>query len=381
MIGASAERCVPLAEEALADDVLIEADPGLFPVPALMVLTMADRDEAVIGWEKLLALAHRRGSLLGSVTVNLWSARTLLWRGELREAQERIEAANEHFAEWGRARSRDTYGPAFLGAVLLLRGDIAGAREVLEAGQTEDDGSDGFGQLVRTRGELALEEGEFAHALELTQRMERQDEAVASFPGWLPWRSLRARALAGLGRADEALALAREEVAVAQLFGSPGLVGRSLRILGTLDPENGVAHLREAVELLERSTRRYELAAAHAALGMALRHARQPTEARDPLRSALELAHRCGADGLEQQVRSELYATGTRPRTVERSGPGALTPSERRVAELAAGGRTNKEIAQTLYITLKTVEVHLSSSYRKLGIGSRRDLAEALSDP
>jgi DNA-binding CsgD family transcriptional regulator len=210
--------------------------------------------------------------------------------------------------------------------------------------------------------------------------MERLDAEIGGFPGWLPWRSLRARALAGLGRVDEAVAIAQEEVDVARLFGSPGLVGRSLRVLGVVDPEDGLTHLRAAVELLERSTRRYELAAAYAALGTRLRNARQPTEARDPLRSALDLAHRCGAEGLEQQVRSELYATGTRPRTVERSGPGALTASERRVSELAAAGRTNKEIAQALYVTLKTVEVHLSSSYRKLGIGSRRDLAEALSE-
>ena len=94
--------------------------------------------------------------------------------------------------------------------------------------------------------------------------------------------------------------------------------------------------------------------------------------------SQVELADRCGADGLVQHVRSELYATGARPRTAERSGPGALTPSERRVAELAAAGRTNKEIAQALFVTLKTVEVHLSSSYQKLGIGSRRELEVAL---
>jgi DNA-binding CsgD family transcriptional regulator len=380
MTGSSAERCVALAEQALADDVLIAADPALFPVPALMVLTMADREEAVTGWEKLLALAHRRGSLLGVLSVKLWSARTLLWRGELREAQERLEAANEQFAAWGRTRSRETYGPAFLGTVRLLRGDLAGARAVLEMGQVEDDGSDGFTELVHTRAELLLEEGEFEDALKLTQRLEQQDVAISYMPGWLPWRSMRARALAGLGRVDEALPLAREEVEVARRFGAAGVVGRSLRVLGTLDSESGIACLQEAVEMLERSTRRCELAAAHAALGTALRLARRPTEARDPLRRALDLAQRCGADVLAKQVRTELHATGARPRTAERSGPGSLTASERRVADLAAAGRTNKEIAQTLYVTIKTVEVHLSSCYRKLGIGSRRELEAALSE-
>jgi DNA-binding CsgD family transcriptional regulator len=378
--GASADRCAALAERALAGDVLIEADPGLFPVPALMVLTMADLEEAVAGWEKLRALAHRRGSLLGALSVSLWSGRTLLWRGDLRDAQERLEAANEQFAEWGRTRSRETYGPAFLGAVLIRRGDLAGARAILETGQAEDDGSDAFAELTCTRVELALEEGRLEDALEMTRRLEQSEETIASFPGWLPWRSLRALALAGLGRNGEAVSLAREEVEIVRRFGAAGVVGRSLRVLGAVDPENGVATLEEAVELLERSTARYELALALAQLGTALRLARQPTESREPLRRALDLAQRCAADGLVQQVRTELYASGARPRKAEQSGPAALTASERRVADLAAAGRTNKEIAQTLYVTLKTVEVHLSSCYRKLGIGSRRELTDALSE-
>jgi DNA-binding CsgD family transcriptional regulator len=378
--GADAERCAALAERALADDVLIAADLGLFPVPALMVLTMADRDEAVAGWDKLRALAHRRGSLLGMLSVNLWSARTLLWRGDLRDAQDRLEAANEQFAEWGRTRSRETYGPSFLGAVRLRRGDLAGARAILATGQSDDDGSDGFAELLCTRIELAVEEGRFDDALQMTRRLEERETAIAAFPGWLPWRSLRALALAGLELPDEAVALAREEVEAARRFGAAGVVGRSLRMLGEVDPESGVESLREAADVLGRSTCRYELAVAQAALGTALRLARRPSEAREPLRAALDLAQRCGADGLVQQVRTELYASGARPRAAERSGPGALTASERRVADLAAGGKTNKEIAQTLYVTLKTVEVHLSSCYRKLGIGSRRELAEALAD-
>jgi len=378
MTGSPADRCASMAEWALADGVLVEADPGLFPVPALMVLTMADRDRAMDEWEALLDLAHRRGSLVGVVSVNLWSARTLLWRGELRDAQERLEAAGEQFAQWGRTRSRDTYGPAFLGATLLLRGDLDGARAALASGQTDDDGSDGYAQLARSRTELLLAEGRFAEALALSGDLERHDAAIASFPGWLPWRSLRARALAGLDRPDEAVALAREELEIARRFGAAGVVGRSLRTLGLVDPGDGIARLRDAVDVLERSTARYELAAALTDLGAAVRLAREPTEARPLLRRALELAHQCGADALEQRARTELYATGARPRAAERSGPAALTAAERRVAEMAAEGRTNKEIAQALYVTLKTVEVHLSSSYRKLGIGSRRELPAAL---
>ncbi|HEU5211765.1 MAG TPA: helix-turn-helix transcriptional regulator, partial [Gaiellaceae bacterium] len=81
---------------------------------------------------------------------------------------------------------------------------------------------------------------------------------------------------------------------------------------------------------------------------------------------------------LAERTRAEIYASGARPRTTALSGPGSLTASERRVADLAADGLSNRGIAQQLYVTPKTVEVHLTNAYRKLGIGSRRDLANVL---
>ncbi|MDQ3647646.1 MAG: helix-turn-helix transcriptional regulator [Actinomycetota bacterium] len=93
----------------------------------------------------------------------------------------------------------------------------------------------------------------------------------------------------------------------------------------------------------------------------------------------LELAERCGASALLERARTELIATGARPRRSVRTGVDALTASERRVASLAADGRTNRDIAQELFVTPKTVEVHLSHTYRKLAIRSRSQLAAALS--
>src|SRR5262249_5508942 len=109
-------------------------------------------------------------------------------------------------------------------------------------------------------------------------------------------------------------------------------------------------------------------------------HPRKPAEAREPLRRALELSDLCGAQPLAKTARAEVYATGARPRTTALVGVLALTPSERRVADLAADGQTNRDIAQILYVTPKTVEVHLSNAYRKLRIGSRRELAGALAE-
>jgi DNA-binding NarL/FixJ family response regulator len=151
-----------------------------------------------------------------------------------------------------------------------------------------------------------------------------------------------------------------------------------VRVLGTLEREDGLEHLREAVDAVAGSPARLEHTKALAALGTGLRHARRPREAREPLRRALELADVCGAARLAEDVRAELYAAGGRPRATELKGVEALTASERRVATLAAQGETNREIAQSLYVTPKTVEVHLSNAYRKLGIRSRRELAGEL---
>jgi DNA-binding NarL/FixJ family response regulator len=120
---------------------------------------------------------------------------------------------------------------------------------------------------------------------------------------------------------------------------------------------------------------------AHIAAGSALLRAGRPAEARDALRLALDLAHRCGASALEREALTELRAAGGRPRRLLTSGVGALTPSERRVAELAASGSLNREIADALFVTISTVEFHLRRAFRKLGITSRTELGAALEVP
>jgi DNA-binding CsgD family transcriptional regulator len=113
-------------------------------------------------------------------------------------------------------------------------------------------------------------------------------------------------------------------------------------------------------------------------LGAALRAAGQRRAAREPLLEGLALASGCGARALERRARSELAAIGVRPHTSGRTGAGSLTPSERRIVELAAAGSTNREIAQTLFVTEKTVETHLGRAFRKLDVSSRRQLPEVL---
>jgi DNA-binding CsgD family transcriptional regulator len=101
-------------------------------------------------------------------------------------------------------------------------------------------------------------------------------------------------------------------------------------------------------------------------------------ESREVLRAALDLANACDARLLATSIREELAASGARLRREVVSGVDALTPSERRVAGLAAGGMTNSEIAQSLFVTIKTVEFHLANTYRKLDIDGRASLADVL---
>lgn len=144
------------------------------------------------------------------------------------------------------------------------------------------------------------------------------------------------------------------------------------------DPGPGLDHLRAAVTATGGSRAQLEHGRALVTLGAARRRSGQRREARDPLRYGLEVAGRCGATGLAELARAELLAAGARPRREAVTGPAALTPSERRVVELAAEGRRNRDIARLLHVTPKTVEIHLTSVYRKLGISSRAALPDVL---
>jgi ATP/maltotriose-dependent transcriptional regulator MalT len=157
-------------------------------------------------------------------------------------------------------------------------------------------------------------------------------------------------------------------------------LGRALRVAGLVaeDPARRVELLRQAVVVLEPSAARLECAKALIDLGVAIRHAGQRREAQDLLRSGAELAELCGAEQVVRQGLDELIVAGARPRKTVFTGPGALTPSERRVAELAVAGSSNRDIAQTLFVTTKTVELHLSNVYRKLAISGRQQIGAAL---
>ena len=192
-----------------------------------------------------------------------------------------------------------------------------------------------------------------------------------------PWRASLASALLQ-DCPGEALKLAQEHLANARRSGVPSAISNALRTLAGADGQNSVDLLRASVTSLGGSPGPLYLARSLADLGSTLRRRGHRVEARKPLREALEIAARCGAVPLMEQAQAELLAAGARPRHARLRGVEALTPSELRVARLAAEGRSNREIAQALFISTKTVATHLGSSYGKLGITSREQLANAL---
>ena len=175
---------------------------------------------------------------------------------------------------------------------------------------------------------------------------------------------------------DEALLLARDELEAANAVAQPRAIGVALRALGML--ERNQERLQQAVRVLEGTPARLELARALVELGASVRRSGERAASRESLRAGLDIALQAGATRLADRARAELQSSGAHLRRERTSGPDALTPSELRVARLAAGGRTNNEVAQALFVTPKTVDTHLSHVYAKLGISSRRELAAAL---
>jgi DNA-binding CsgD family transcriptional regulator len=209
-------------------------------------------------------------------------------------------------------------------------------------------------------------------------------QAIGSEPHMVgaasPWRSAAAQALLQLGERQRALELASEEFDIARRAGVRHAQIRALRVIGLCEQgRKQVAILRAAAELGVDGQPRLETIHALVELGAALRRSNQRTAARQPLRRAADLAHHGGARALYAIALIELQAAGARPRREGLlSGPLSLTPSEHRIAVLAAAGQSNREIARALFVTPKTVEYHLRNTYRKLEIDKRDELVSAL---
>lgn len=381
---APARQLALRAGRVLADGLLLNHEGLHGMVPAVILLTLSDSGLALTHLDRVLDRARRLGDVYALATGHVFRCRVRLVRGELEDAILDGQAGVDAVQQWELTVGRP-YGAGYLAAAQMEAGDLDGAERTLAAAaaaaaEIPQDGR--WLPYLDSRAGLLLMRGELRACLEATLDCARRFEDFGGLnPAFMPWRSRAARCLAGLGEQRErATALAAEEVELARTWGEPRALGAALHAQALVrGHEDGEASLREALRILEGSPARLEHARALVALGAMLRRQGRRSEARAPLRSGLELARSCGATRLAERAYQELRATGASPRKLIRTGADRLTASERRVAQMAASGMSNKQIAQELFVTAKTVESHLAQSYRKLGISSRTELSSALS--
>jgi DNA-binding CsgD family transcriptional regulator len=376
----TAEDACDLAELALGGGLHAE---GIRGSGAILVLAALETADALERADRValdaLALAREHGDVSGSALALTVHADVAARRGALADAEaesrEALALADEHGLAWAQPVAIATLIEA-LGE--QGRGDEADAVLAERELTSWQQGSARAAVHLHARARLRLAQGRHEEALADFQAaggvMQRYG---VDHPAVQGWRSGAAEALLALGRGDAALPLADEEAALARPFGAAHPLGAALRVAG-LAAGGDLDRLREAVDVLEHSPARLARARALVDLGAALRRGGERAAAREPLRLGLDLAHACGATALTDRAQQELEASGARPRRRAISGVEALTPSERRVAEMAASGLSNRDIAQALFLSVRTIENQLRQVYLKLDIGSRKEIADAL---
>ncbi len=375
-----------LARRSLVDGVLIgERGGGGWVTPELIGAFIEaddiDGTEAVL--EQVDLAARATGATFATVT-------TIAFRGWHQARMGSLAAAEVNLRTvLDLARQLDllmgvTTAAFFLIDVLLERPHVEEITQLVEQIQLPPDflNTASGAMLLEARGSLRVQRRENESGVADLRAAGAINRSLRFGPSYSTWRSSLALAL-GPDDHDEAMALAQEELALAREGGLARAQGISLRTLGILEEgAAGIGHLDESIAMLDGSPARLEHARSLVALGSALRRANRRADARRPLAAGLEAAHACGAVRLTQRARAELEAAGgRRPRTVG-GGVESLTASERRVAALAAAGVSNVTIAQELFISLKTVETHLTRAYGKLGLagaGSRDRLRAVMS--
>jgi DNA-binding CsgD family transcriptional regulator len=323
--------------------------------------------------------AERHASPLAFATASYVLGCAELWQGRVdagvADLETALDARRYGWAQFARAAA------AFLVFGLIDTGEFARADNLLEGdGDLEHIRDLEDAARLLARAELRLAQGRADEALADAQRTGLILGDQVKIFSLFSWRAAAAQAALAAGDRDRARELADTDLAIAERTQILHARIRALRVRGLCERgDDGLDRLHAAVELGAAGPARIETIRALVDLGAALRRSNQRAAARDPLQRAADLAQRGGATLLYRRARAELAATGARPRReMLLGGPESLTASERRIAELAAAGQSNREIAQALFVTPKTVEYHLRNAYRKLDITTRHQLANAL---
>jgi len=359
---------------------------GYWCLMAGMAALWSDRfDLAEHCMDRMLAEARSHGSAMGLGVASSIRSHLHLRRGALPDAEADARFAMDMAYEVGSGYAFVTAAHATMALVALERGASREALERLVAELEEprvDTDALPYEAVLYARGCLRAALGDDRGALDDILSGGRFSCGWGQVgPAVTPWRSDAALVASRLGENDLARELATEELELARRFGAPRALGIALRAEALVVADGSTESLlTEAVAVLEGSGARLELARSLIDLGAVLRRDGRRVRARELLRRGLELAARCRAERLAAYGRDELQATGARPRRIALSGVESLTPSERRVAQLAAGGDTNRAIAQALFVTEKTVEGHLAHAFDKLGVRSRTRLRDTLAE-
>jgi DNA-binding CsgD family transcriptional regulator len=379
-VGARAAEISSVIDRALSCPQALEThgphSPYLLNLAVLLYhLERFDELETVMG--RAIELARARGSASGFTVASTHLSRSLYARGELRASE---AAARDAFAGQG-ARKWYLIGAATaLIHVLVERGELTDAQAAYDATEMGEEipTARPATPLMIARGALRYAQTDLQRAkADLAAARARIDRYAKPNLAGMDARLLLVSIRHELGESETARVEAAECVAITRNWGTPGWLGQALRVEGLVTGgTQGLDLLREAVDALDRSQMRVEHGRALVDLGAALRRGGSRSQAREPLRQGLAIAEQAGAEPLAERARRELAASGV---TVRRSGHrDRLTPSEQRIAEMAASGSSNPQIAQALFVTVKTVESHLAGAYRKLGISSRLELPAAL---
>jgi DNA-binding CsgD family transcriptional regulator len=370
-----------MAGGALADGRLVRHGTGDSPlVCGWLALLAAESDQAAASIAHARREVYRQGSVRAYGAVHAFAALDELWRGNLADAEREARAAVEAVERSG-VRLGRPFVAAFLADILAERGDLAGAQAALAwAGlPTEPPPVGPMYFFADTRARLLRQTVGGERALAAALDAGRRVRAFGGDnPAFVPWRSEAARTLHRMGRTPEAKRLALAEVELARRWGAPRPWGRALRVAGVvLGAHDGFHLLCEAVDVLAGSLARLEYAKALLDLAGAAHRRGERDWARELLGTAAELGARCDCPPLLRRVDAALTAIDGRS-AASPAGRAVLTTSERRVADLAATGMSNREIAESLFVTPKTVELHLTNTYRKLRINGRVGLLNSL---
>jgi len=259
------------------------------------------------------------------------------------------------------------------GWIALERGDYAVAGDLLVERTGENSLYPALGAMLTGEPERALE---MLAAQHLSVEV---DAPVTAFEVELEPHLIASHAHDLVGDRENAQREALREVAIRRKYGPRYRLAQALRRQASFEPaRRAVEVLAEALDLAESTPRRPVTVRVLASYGAALRRVDRITEAREALYRAVDMAGEMGMERLRDRARHELVLAGGRPRRTRVTGPQSLTAAQQQVARLAAAGRSNRQIAEELFVTIKTVETHLAAVYRKLGIATRDALADLL---